>query len=609
MACANDTADSSESNRLQETVTVNEVIDNQIAPNLGEGADSIQRQNDGPTATSQVQRQRRPNKRNRQSQQPKDGKGNAARFPDEYRTIDGLGNNINNPSWGAAGTVFIRMAPPRYEDGNSVPAGQDRPSARAVSNAVIDQADDRFNEERASDYLWQWGQFLDHDIDETPVASPEEPLDIVVPTGDAWFDPTNSGAVTIPLDRSAYDTVDGVREQVNEISAYIDGTNVYGSDEERNTALRTKDGTGKLLTSDGDLLPFNTAGLANAPSNAPNFFLAGDIRANEQVGLAAMHTLFVREHNHWADVIAGENPELSGDEVYEHARAIVIAEMQVITYREFLPLLLGTDALPPYQGYNPNIDAGIANEFATAAYRMGHSMLSPELLRIAANGNEVASGHLQLADAFFNPTEIIDNGIDTVLRGLAAQRAQRVDVAVIDDVRNFLFGPPGAGGFDLPALNIQRGRDHGLPTLNGMRIALGLPAHATFGDVTSDADVQTNLSAIYDSVNDIDLWVGGLAEDHHQNAMVGETWHAILVDQFVRLRDGDRFWYQAYLPPPLVRMVEEESLARIIRRNTGIGNELANDVFRVPTDDIPPRQSNQPRLDGNPPATEEPRER
>ena len=146
----------------------------------------------------------------------------------------------------------------------------------------------------------------------------------------------------------------------------VDASNVYGSSASRTMALRTLDGSGRLETSIGDLLPLNEAGLPNAPSDAPRFFLAGDIRANEQVGLTAMHTVFVREHNFWADSIRRAEPRLSGDEVFEYARAMVAAEIQAITYREFLPLLLGRRALPPYRGYDPAVNAGIANEFATA---------------------------------------------------------------------------------------------------------------------------------------------------------------------------------------------------------------------------------------------------
>ncbi|NJL28758.1 MAG: hypothetical protein HC897_13140 [Thermoanaerobaculia bacterium] len=312
-------------------------------------------------------------------------------------------------------------------------------------------------------------------------------------------------------------------------------------------------------------------------------FLAGDVRANEQVGLTAMHTLFVREHNYWAGEIAAEDPALDDEAIYQRARAIVAAEMQAITYREFLPALLGRRTLAPYRGYRPDVDPGIANVFATAAYRFGHSMLSPELQRLDAGGRVIAAGNLALANAFFNPEEIAAQGIDPLLRGLATQRAQEIDNFLVDAVRNFLFGPPGAGGFDLASLNIQRGRDHGLPGYNQVRADYGLRRVRNFAEINRDPVVQANLAAVYPSVDDVDVWVGGLAERHRPGALVGETWQRILAEQFERLRDGDRFWYESYLPADLVRVVERQTLARIIRRNTAIGGELQADVFRVPS--------------------------
>lgn len=500
-------------------------------------------------------------------------------FPLETRTIDGAGNNLANPNWGAAETTVLRLASIAYTDGLESPAGEDSPGARAVSNAIFAQGAAAENDYGATDYLWQWGQFLDHDIVETPTISPEEAFDIPVPAGDPRFDPFHTGTQRIALNRSLYEVVDGVREQVNAITAYIDASNVYGSDDERSFALRTLDGTGKLKTSDGDLLPFNEDELPKAGSSSSAFFLAGDVRANEQLGLASMHTLFVREHNHWAETLAAADPTLSDEELYQMARIIVSSEMQSITYREFLPLLLGRKGLPAYSGYNPRVNPAIGNEFAAAAYRVGHTMLSPTLLRVDANGDEISGGHVSLADAFFNPGEILDFGIDPVLRGLAAQTCQSIDAQLIDEVRNFLFGPPGAGGFDLASLNIQRGRDHGLPDYNQLRVDFGLPALAGFDEISEDPDVIARLASVYSSVDEIDGWVGMLAETHLEGAMVGETLSIILGDQFRRLRDGDRFYYRNYLPRPLIDMVERQSLAKIIRRNTEIGDELPDNVF------------------------------
>lgn len=503
-----------------------------------------------------------------------------ASFPNEFRSIDGSGNNAQSPEWGAADRAMRRLVAPIYADATHDPSGPGRPNARSVSNAVAAQVGSIPNSQGVSDFVWMWGQFLDHDIVETPIASPAEPFDIRVPAGDPWFDPNGTGLMTISLDRSGYQVILGVRQQMNFITAFIDASNVYGSDDARARELRTLDGTGRLKTSLGNLLPFNVNGLVNAPSTAPSFFLAGDIRANEQVALTAMHTLFVREHNYWAERIA-ELGIFDDETIYQLVRGIVAGEMQAITYREFLPVLLGPGAIAPFQGYRSKVDPTIANAFATAAYRFGHSMLSPQLLRVGANGSTHSLGHLSLAQAFFNPTEIVAIGIDPYLRGLSMQRAQEVDPYVIDEVRNFLFGPPGAGGFDLASLNIQRGRDHGLPFYNDVRRGMGRARARSFADVSSDLEIRRRLSLVYGSVDDIDLWVGLLCEDHAGEALVGKTLSTILIDQFARLRDGDRFWYQAYMPPAMIDFLHHQTLATIIRRNTGIGRELPDDVFHV----------------------------
>jgi len=189
-----------------------------------------------------------------------------------------------------------------------------------------------------------------------------------------------------------------------------------------------------------------------------------------------------------------------------------------------------------------------------------------------------------MRDAFFSPSAITAaGGLAPYLRGLAAQQCQDVDLYVIDDMRNFLFGDPGQGGFDLVALNIQRGRDHGLPSYNTVRRALGLPPKSSFADISSDPRIQARLKSAYTLVDDVDLWVGGLAEDHVPGTMVGELIHTVLVRQFTALRDGDRFWYERTLSRSEQRLVNNSRLADVIRRNTDIGAEIGADVFHVPT--------------------------
>ncbi len=507
---------------------------------------------------------------------------------DRYRAIDGSGNNRQVPTMGQAHSQLVRLVEPDYSDGIASLAGTNRASARTISNAVNAQQTDMPNTAGASDFVWQWGQFLDHDIDLTDGVDPAEPANIAIPTGDLHFDPSQSGNAEMSFNRSIYDEASGTdsdnpRQQINEITAWIDASNVYGSDSERALELRSNDGTGRLKNSAGRLLPFNVNGLPNAGGESDTLFLAGDVRANEQVGLTVMHTLFMREHNWQANRIRQANPTLSGDEIYEQAREVVAAELQAITYYEYLPTLLGRDAIRPYRGYNDRIDAGIANLFSGAVFRYGHSALSPQLLRLDATGNTIEAGHLPLRNAFFAPYRLsTEGGIEPILRGLAQQVCQEVDHFIIDDVRNFLFGAPGSGGFDLAALNIQRGRDHGLPSYNAVREAFGLDRKTSFAQISADTTTQEALASVYASVDDIDLWVGGLAEDTVPGALVGELIRTVLAEQFSALRDGDRFYFENQMDRRTADQIKNTRLSDIIRRNTPIGNELQNNVFLVP---------------------------
>lgn len=506
----------------------------------------------------------------------------------ENRSFDGTSNNLSNPSWGAAGTPLPRIAPADYSDGISTPAGASRPSSRLISNTAIKQTVMLPNTHAMTDWVFQWGQFVDHDIDLTDLASPPEPFNIEIPAGDEIFDPENTGTQVMSFQRSMYDPATGTdadhpRQQINSITSFLDGSMVYGSSADRANALRSHS-DGKLLTSAGDLLPLNTLGLPNGTGGAPDptqFYVAGDIRVNEQVGLTSVHTLFMREHNRLAEEIAAANDGWTDDQIYHRARKLVGAEIQSITYREFLPALIGPYAPGVESTYDESVDASIFTEFSTALYRVGHTMLPPRLMRMDNDGNEAPGGAMPLRDAFFQPNNLAAaEELEYLLKGLASEEQQEVDMHVIDDVRNFLFGEPLAGGFDLASLNIQRGRDHGLADYNTVRVALGLDPAATFADITSNVALQTALADLYGDVGNIDLWVGALAEDHAPGAAVGELIAVGLREQFTRLRDGDRFWYRN--DPELqddLEWLDSMRLSDVIRLNTSITNLQSNVFF------------------------------
>lgn len=492
----------------------------------------------------------------------------------EARSICGIGNNKTNHNWGKSGIALRRITTPTYKDGVGAPVSRVNP--RDISNAVCAQTTSEPNSKNTTDYLWAWGQFVDHDIGLTEHASPTEALPITV-AGDSHFPPG-----IIPFSRSEY--TGGVtvpRQQINQQSSFIDGSNVYGSNAERNARIRAMDGTGRLRTSGDNLLPKNTTLLPNSPSSSDSlYFLAGDPRANEQLLLIALHTVFMREHNRLADIIRSKNSYLTGDQVYEAARRKNIAIMQHITYNEFLPLLLGSGTISAYTGYKPNKNPGILNCFATAYFRLGHSLVSNQLLRLDSSNRSIAEGPAQLREAYFRPDRLLEGGgIEPLLRGAAQQVCQTIDPRTVDALRNFLFGNPGAGGLDLASLNIQRGRDHGLPPYNQLRADLGLATKSSYNQITSDPAIKAALVSVYSNINEIDAWIGGLAEDLVEGAMVGELIQHVCKMQFEALRDGDRFWFESIFAGDNLTEIKTTTLADVIRRNTDISSELPDNVF------------------------------
>lgn len=500
-------------------------------------------------------------------------------YPNEFRRIDGSHNAPGD--LGMAGTPDLRNVTNAYGDGIGSPAGADRLSPRVISNIVCAQPEPIQNSQPVSGFIWNWGNLIDHDMTLTRVGNPPESFNIPVPQCDPIFDPKCKGTVMLPFKRSSFSMVDGVRQQIDGNTAFLDGSVVYGSDLPRAKALRTFSG-GHLMTGDNNLLPLNTSGLANQPDNSPTFFFAGDVRANENVELTCMQTLFMREHNYWADTLAAGDPTLTDEDLYQRAKAIVTAEIQCITYRDFIPVFLGPNALTPYAGYNPAADPRVSIAYSTAAFRVGHTFVPPVLDRL--NKKNVLISELPTAQSMFDPTLVPKTGIEPYLRGLARQVPQEVDGYIIDSLRNFQIGGQRAQGFDLASLNIQRGRDHGLPSYNQVRIDYGLAPKTSFADMTSNIEFQTRLAQAYSSPDDVDLWVGGLVEDHYNGGLVGETFFTILKEQLQRTRDADRFWYEVYLDPDTLALVQAQTLSGIIRRNTTITTELQDDAFHVPTE-------------------------
>lgn len=469
-----------------------------------------------------------------------------------YRSIDGSGNGSPSSTINAVGSDFSRLGPARFADGvKSMISGD--PNARMISNVVVAGQGEVANAEGLSGMMYAWGQFIDHDLD-LMRSDGVTPIPIAIPAGDPVLQGT-----TILMTRTVIDPLTGVAGKpaaaINNISGWLDGSMVYGSDATTAQSLRTADG--HLLTSAGNNLP-----VVNGQ------FLAGDIRVQENPDLTALQTLFLREHNRQVDRLAKANPSWTGEQLYQEAKAIVSAEIAVITYKEFLPHLLGDKAISAYRGYNAKVDARISEEFAGAAFRFGHSIVSANLEKIGEQGQTLGTP-VTLKDAFFQSTTdfVADGGAAGLLRHLAADRSNALDVHLVDDLRNFL--DVGPMSMDLAAINIQRGRDLGLGTLNQTRVSLGLKAYRSFSEITGDAGTAAALQTAYGTVDAVELWVGGLAERHVGGGMVGETFQRIIAKQFQNLRDGDAYWYQNQgFDAATLREIESTTLSKLILQNT-----------------------------------------
>ena len=452
-----------------------------------------------------------------------------------FRSIDGSSNNLADPTMNQTGTDFARVGPANFSDGIS--AMTPGPNPRDISNILVAQADTGEdgphlmddNGVALSGMMYAWGQFVDHDLDLEKQGTTTD-ISITVPANDEFLPP---GSI-IPVTRVAIDPATGVAGHpataINTITGWLDGSQVYGSDAATAASLRTADG--HMKTSAGDNLPID-------PQSG--MFMAGDVRAQENPDLTALQTLFVREHNYQVDQLQKEHPNWSGDKLYEMAKAITTAEMVNITYSEFLPHLLGKDAIDPYHGYDPTVDARITEEFEGAAYRFGHSIVSDE---ISATSNIGAfTSEQTLAESFFeDPATFAATGADGLLRHLSGDLANPLDTHLVDGLRNLLVDPPD--GVDLAAINIQRAHDLGLGTLNQTREALGLTPYTSFDQISSDPETAAALEKAYGSVDAIDLWTGGLAEDHVAGSVIGPTFGKIIGDQFTALRDGDQYYFE-----------------------------------------------------------------
>ncbi|KAK6758709.1 hypothetical protein RB195_016123 [Necator americanus] len=562
-------------------------------------------------------------------------------FHSKYRSYDGQCNNFDHPMWGVSQMPLLRLLPPIYENGFSTPVGWEKgrlyygypkPNPRDVSRLLV-ATESITPHSYLSAMVMQWGQFVDHDITHTPMALsrqsyasgaicnktcenldpcfniPLSPSDPKLHTGVHIKYPCiefersgavcGSGETSLIFQRVTY------RDQMNIITSYLDGSAVYGSTEIQSLELRDLFGDHGLLrfdivsTGQKPYLPFERDSDMDckrnfSQENPIRCFLAGDLRANEQLGLTAMHTLFLREHNRIAAKLLEINVNWDGETIYQETRKIVGAIIQHITYNEWLPTVLGktgyNEMIGDYTGYNPHVNPSIANAFATAAFRFGHTLINPTLFRLDKDFNTIKDGHIPLHKAFFAPERLLsEGGIDPLLRGLFASplKLPKSNQMLNMELTEKLFHHFHEVALDLAVMNIQRGRDHGLPGYIEYRRFCNMSVPETWDDLAADipdSSVRAKLRGLYGHPANIDLWVGGVAEQRLPDALMGPTFACIIGDQFRRLREGDRFWYEneGVFTKLQLQQIKKVSLARLFCDNGDSIDRVQPNVFFYP---------------------------
>ena len=505
----------------------------------------------------------------------------------KYRSIDGTGNNLTNTEWGSAGIPLFRDIPAEYgpSDPKNALGGANRPSARHISNALSDEVEDIQNARNLSGLTYIWGQFLDHDITLTPGGTEAAPISL--PSYEPIF------ANSIRFRRSAVFPGTGIttpREQGNDQTSWVDASHVYGANATIAKWLRTFK-EGKLKVSAGNMLPFNTltgefdsALDPTAPkmdddnNRTKKTFAAGDPRAAEHPGLTSLHTIFVREHNRLCDSYKSKG--MTDEDMYQKARKEVGALMQIITYGQWLNAL-GVQ-LSSYSGYKPTARPDITNLFSTASYRW-HTMVENDIIFRNNECNGVGPVELPLKNVFFTIDIVRKFDVGILLKGLTVHQQYETDLKVNNGLRNFLFGQ--GSGLDLVSLNIQRGRDHGLPNYNTVRKFYTGSAASTFSDIASKSSVASKMQTLFGNVNNVDLWVGCYAESLLSGKSLGKTVEAVFRSQFEKLRDGDYYYYanDSDLASSL-KTLQLTTLADVIARNSNAGSLQSNVFLRKDCD-------------------------
>ncbi|XP_040894546.1 dual oxidase 1 [Toxotes jaculatrix] len=491
----------------------------------------------------------------------------------EVPRFDGWYNSLGYPRRGAVGSHLVRLVPAHYWDGVYQPLQEPLlPNPRRLSSLLAEGPSGLPSTRNRTVLSLFFGYHVAFEIfDSRTPGCPPEFMNIPVPKGDPVFDPNATGTVLLPFQRGPWDKESGQspsnpRTQVNLVTAWLDGSSIYGPSTSWSDSLRSF--SGGLLTSGsewnmpkqgrGHNLMWSAADPTTGDHGPQGLYELGNAWANENMFTAAEGIIWFRYHNYVASKLHEEHPDWSDEKLFQNARKTVVATFQNIALYEWLPGYLGDKKLPPYPGYQKFVDPGISPEFEAAAIRFGITMAPPGVymrnrtchFRKIVNIDGSLSPAMRLCNSFWKRQRLnvkTSRDVDDLIMGMASQIAEREDNIVVEDLRDYMYGPLRFTRTDAVAMTIQRGRDFGLRSYTEVREALDLPSVKAFEDINPELN-RTNpqllhsIAELYNrDISKLELFPGGLLESLDGP---GPVFSAIILDQFERIRNGDRFWFE-----------------------------------------------------------------
>ncbi|CAL1537663.1 unnamed protein product [Lymnaea stagnalis] len=533
---------------------------------------------------------------------------------EDMASTDGFKNNLNQATWGIAGSNLLRVSPQAYSDGAYEMAGVTRPNPLEISLKVHSRPDGAASGYSRNALQAYYAQLVLDEIAQTYMSTcPPEYENMNLPSGHPLRQSTTNPQVFL---RSLYDqstgyTSAGPRQQINLVSSFMDGGIIYGSTNVWTTLLRSYK-EGKLLADSDDVkssfpvhnnvkLPVFNAPIPRDHVMKPvdRLFRIGNAKGHENPFLLALQVVWFRWHNVIADGIA-RTSNYTDEEIFHLTKRKVVGTFQKVAFKEWLPAFLNGNSkvssadysyISNYTQYDSRTQPGITQEFLaamefrntitpSAVWALGDNCNKSETKGRGPHGEERTVQSFRLCNNFWDSQEIVKTSFNEIIRGMIYTRGKREDGHFVKDFTESFYGPFEYSRTDLVATQIQRFRDHGLNGLNAIRKAYGLKSLDNW-DRLGGANGTINKLYGGQAPDDVDLITGGLLDSFNIGG-ISDLFMEILKEQFIRVRDTDRFWYEndKVFSIQEIREIESTTFKMILKETTNITDtDIPDQVF------------------------------